>query len=114
MLRKLGQNSADIKKYFSKKTGFDVSHKLTPKAISFDFNLYRFLANSAEDKLVIFFFLFFFPRTQNLTFHEQIYTGENLHEMSNSVFWEKKEKYFNMSSAENFIQSAKLQSVPLV
>ena len=58
MLRKLGQNSADIKKYFSKKTRFDVSHKLTPKAISFDFNLYHFLANSAEDKSVILFFFF--------------------------------------------------------
>ena len=89
MLRKLDQNSADIKKYLSKKTRFDFSHKLTPKAISFDFNLYHFLANSAEDKSVIFFFFFFFPRTQNLTFHEHIYTGENLHEMSNPVFWEK-------------------------
>ena len=63
MLRKLGQNSVDIKKYFSKKSRFDVPHKLTPKAISFDFNLYHFLANSAEDKSMIFsfFFFFFFP-----------------------------------------------------
>ena len=33
--------------------------------------------------------------------------GDNLHEMSKSIFWEKKEKYFKMSSAGNFIQSAK-------
>ena len=34
--------------------------------------------------------------------------GDNLHEMSYPVFWEKnKKKYFKMSSAENFTQSAK-------
>ena len=46
--------------------------------------------------------------------------GDNLHEMSNPVFWEticmkcqilfsgkNKKKYFNMSSAENFTQCAK-------
>ena len=33
--------------------------------------------------------------------------GDNLHEMSNPVSWEKKEKYFNMFTAENFIESAK-------
>ena len=33
--------------------------------------------------------------------------GDNLHEMSYPVFWQKLEKYFNKSSAENFTQSAK-------
>ena len=33
--------------------------------------------------------------------------GDNLHEKSNPVFWEKQEKYFKMLSAENFTQSAK-------
>ena len=33
--------------------------------------------------------------------------GDNLHEMSYPVFWEKKEKYFKMSSAENFTQNVK-------
>ena len=33
--------------------------------------------------------------------------GDNLHEMLKPVFWEKKKKYFKMSSAENFTQSAK-------
>ena len=33
--------------------------------------------------------------------------GDNLHEMSNPVFWEKQKKYFKMLSAENFTQSAK-------
>ena len=32
--------------------------------------------------------------------------GDNLHEMSKPVFWGKYEKYFSMSSAENFTQSA--------
>ena len=30
-----------------------------------------------------------------------------MHEMSNPVIWEKQEKYFKMSSAENFTQNAK-------
>ena len=34
-------------------------------------------------------------------------SGDNLHEMSNSIFWEKKEEnHFKMSSAENFTQHA--------
>ena len=36
-----------------------------------------------------------------------VYNGDNLHEMSNPVFWEKIRKYFNMSSTKNFTQSAK-------
>ena len=32
--------------------------------------------------------------------------GDNLHEMSNPVFWENYEKYLKMS-AENFTKSAK-------
>ena len=34
-------------------------------------------------------------------------TRNNLHEMSNPSSWEKYEKYFKMSSAENCTQSAK-------
>ena len=30
--------------------------------------------------------------------------GDNLHEMSKPIFWEK-QKYFNMLSAENFTRS---------
>ena len=33
--------------------------------------------------------------------------GENLHEMSNPVFGEKRKKYFNISSADYFTWSAK-------
>ena len=37
--------------------------------------------------------------------------GDNLHGMSNPVFWEKGTKiYFKMSSAEKFSQSAKRDS----
>ena len=32
--------------------------------------------------------------------------GDSLHEMSNLIFWENLEKYFKMSSAENFTQQA--------
>ena len=32
--------------------------------------------------------------------------GDNLHEMSNPVFWEKQEKYFKLSSAEIYTQHA--------
>ena len=33
--------------------------------------------------------------------------GDNWHEISNPVFWEKYEKYFDMLFAETFTQSAK-------
>ena len=56
-------------------------------------------ANSADDKLMIFFLIF--PRKQDLTFHA------NLHEMSKPVSGKNKKKKFNKSSAENFTQSTK-------
>ena len=34
-------------------------------------------------------------------------TGDNLHKVSYLIFQEKLEKYFKMSSAENFTQNAK-------
>ena len=63
------------------------------------------LANSADDKLVVFFLIF--PRKQDLTFHANclqwicmkcqiLYTGKN-----------KKKNITNLSSAENFAPSAK-------
>ena len=36
-----------------------------------------------------------------------VFSGDNLHEMSKPIFWENKKKYFDMLSAENFIQHAK-------
>ena len=54
------------------------------------------LANSASDKLVIFFLIF--PRKQILIFH---------HANCQILFSrKKKEKYFQMSSVENFTRSA--------
>ena len=41
-------------------------------------------ANSAEDKLMIFYIIF--PRKQVLTIHAN---SPSLHELSNPVFWEK-------------------------
>ena len=37
--------------------------------------------------------------------------GDSLHEISKPVFLEISEKYFNMSSAENFTQSTKCYDV---
>ena len=61
------------------------------------------LANSADDKSVIFFLIFFFQENRIRKFMQIV---SNLHEMSNPVFWVKQEKYFKMSS-EIFTQSAK-------
>ena len=36
-----------------------------------------------------------------------ISSGDNLHELSNLVFWENRKKYFKISYAEKFNQSAK-------
>ena len=47
-----------------------------------------------------------FPRKKDVTFHaiRQFALGDNLYEMSNLIFWEKSEKYFNMLFAEIFTQ----------
>ena len=58
------------------------------------------LANSADDKLVIFFL--FFTVNRIWQFMQIVSTGDNLHETSKRVFKENLEKYFNMASAENF------------
>ena len=91
-----------------------------------------FLANSEDDKLMIvcsccffvdfffvvvfllFFFAVFFFISSEETKFEISCIGINLNEISNSIFGKKKslEKYFKMSSAENFSQSAKRQSFP--
>ena len=63
------------------------------------------LAYSADNKLMIFFLIFSGNRIWH--FMQIVSNGDNLHEMSNPVSWENWEKYFKMSSAENFIQSAK-------
>ena len=47
-------------------------------------------ANTADDKLAIFF-LFFLLSTENKTWYyvQIVFIGDNLHEMSNLVAWEK-------------------------
>ena len=65
-------------------------------------------ANSADDKLMIVFL--FFPENRVWHFEHIVSIGDNLHELSKPSFCEKKkrkEKYFNMSSDENFTQGAK-------
>ena len=59
-------------------------------------------ANSADDKLMTFFSLFFFFQKTGFKF------SDDLHGMSKPFFRGKvKTKYFNMPSAENFTQIAK-------
>ena len=46
----------------------------------------------------------YFSQKKDVTFHAitQFAAGDNLYEMSNPIFWEKSEKYFNMLFAEIF------------
>ena len=44
-------------------------------------------ANSADDKLVVFFL--FFPENRILHFMQIVSIGVDLHEMSSPVFWEQ-------------------------
>ena len=76
------------------------------KGISRKLTFTTLWAFSADDKLMIFFL--FFPVNRIWHFMQIVSWGDNLHEMSNPVFWEKQEKYFKMLSAENFTQSASL------
>ena len=58
-------------------------------------------ANLADNKLI------FFPENR-IGFMQTVSTGENLHEMSNPISCKIIiKKYFKLSSAENFTQSAK-------
>ena len=68
---------------------------------------YSLLVNSADDRLVIFFL--FFPEIWIWYFMQIVFIGDSLHGMSDLVFWEEQERYFQnlMLSAENFTQSAK-------
>ena len=45
------------------------------------------MANSADDKLTIFFFIF--PENRIWHFMHIVALGDSLHEMSNFIFWEK-------------------------
>ena len=64
-------------------------------------------AHSADDKLVIFFFYFSQKTGFDISCKLSPMDGDNLHEMSNLVFWKNKEKKIKMLSAENFTHSAK-------
>ena len=48
--------------------------------------------------LNFFFFFHFFPGKRTCHFFQIVSIGDNLHEMSNPVFWDKKN--INLSSAE--------------
>ena len=59
-------------------------------------------ANSADDKLMILFFLFY-PENGIWHFMQIVSTGDNLYEMSNLVFCEKEENYFNLLPADFYL-----------
>ena len=61
-------------------------------------------SNSADNKLMIR--LLFFPENRLWYFMQIVSLGDNLHEISKPILWEKKAKYFKMS-AEMFTQNAK-------
>ena len=51
------------------------------------FTLSTLWANSADDKLVIL--VLYFPENRIWYFMQIVSSADNLHEMSNPVFWEK-------------------------
>ena len=53
-----------------------------------------------------YFSFFFFQENRFWQFMQIAPIGDNLHELSKSVFWENR-YIINMSSAENFMRSAK-------
>ena len=66
-----------------------------------------FLAKSADDNLVIIFL--FFKHTQKKKNKKKKKKKNNKKQQTTGfdILWGKEEKYFNMSSAENFTQSDK-------
>ena len=55
--------------------------------VSYHLTFTTLWANSADDKLMVIFL--FFPENKILHFMQIVFKGDNLHEMSNSVFGEK-------------------------
>ena len=57
-------------------------------------------ANSADDKLMMFFLFFLENRIRH--FMQIVSIGDNLHEVSNPIFYEKEEKIFQNVICRNF------------
>ena len=60
------------------------------KQHKFTHTYYHSLAKSADDKMMILFFLFL-QENRIWYFMQNVSNGDNLHEMSNPVFWENRE-----------------------
>ena len=71
--------------YFLIRSVFFVS-----KGNLFYVNLTTLWAYSADDKVMIL--IFFFPENRIWHFMQTVSIGDDLHKMSNPVFWEKEEK----------------------
>ena len=56
-------------------------------------------------------FLLIFPRKEALIFRAIFVRGNKLHELSKSIIWENKKKWFKMSSAESSTKHAKCKEV---
>ena len=88
-----------IKHKLHSKTTFAHSfwNSIVPITVSWPLTITTLWANSADDKLMIFFL--FFPENRLWHFMQIISIGDCLHEMSKLVFSEKKQqkkKHFNM------------------
>ena len=58
------------------------------------------LGKNSTDNILKYFILFF-PESKIWCFMQSVFLGNNLHEMSNPIFWKKKEKNIsNLLSAE--------------
>ena len=81
---------------------FSEKYRVVRGVVNSPLTFTTFWVNSSDDKLVIFF-----PDNRIWHFMQTVSNGDNLHEMSNPIFWKKKKKYFKILSAWNFTQSAK-------
>ena len=66
-------------------------------------------ANSADDKLVLFFL--FFPENRLWHLKQRVSLEDSLHEMLQPIFWWNYGKYFKMLSAETLTQRANDRAV---
>ena len=63
-------------------------------------NLYHYMGMFSRRQFKMVFY--FFPKKQALIFHANCLKGDNLHERSKPIFWEKIENHFKLSSAVFF------------
>ena len=83
-----GEHTGRLKKCLQCKLAVNVP------VIYIHLNFFHSLANSADNTLMIF--SYFFPENRIWHFMQIVTIGDNLHEMSNPVFWEIKKIFQNV------------------